>query len=55
MELFDLAVDPFESNNLAETNPKLVREMLGAMIETLTESGAQYPVAHGEPIKPSDP
>ena len=55
MELFDLDVDPFESNNLAEAHPKLASEMLGAMIKSLADSRAQYPSADGEAIKPIKP
>ena len=55
IELFDLADDPFESNNLAEKNPKLTREMFDAMIKSLADSGAQYPVSDGVTIKPGAP
>jgi arylsulfatase A-like enzyme len=55
VELFDLATDPFEHENLAETNPKLANELLGAMNEALTDAGAQYPVKGGRPIEPSEP
>lgn len=55
MELFDLDVDPFESNNLAEAHPTLASEMRNTMMESLAEADAQYPVLNGEAIKPNDP
>lgn len=52
VELFNLAADPTEGTNLADSNPELRQEMLDAMVEALEESGAQYPVLDGQPLKP---
>jgi arylsulfatase A-like enzyme len=52
VELFNLAADPTEDANLAESNPKLRREMIKAMAKILEETGAQYPVLDGNPLKP---
>ena len=43
-ELFNLAADPFERRNLAETEPLKLAGMMAAMVEELEAHGAQYPV-----------
>ena len=48
-ELFNLIADPGESNNLAQTHPKKLVEMLKAMSTALEDAGAQYPVAKDDP------
>lgn len=42
-ELFDLSVDPSESNNLAESEPEKLTEMMGELIAELERQGAKYP------------
>jgi len=55
MELFDLAVDPSEANNLAGKNPAKLEAMFGAMSAALERSGAQFPLADDKrsALKPS--
>ena len=43
-ELFNLTTDPIEKNNLAETEPKMLKSMLAAMKRELDAASAQYPV-----------
>jgi arylsulfatase A-like enzyme len=45
IELFDLANDPTEAENLAKKNPQKLEAMFGAMTAALEKSGAQYPLA----------
>lgn len=42
--LYNLANDPIESTNLAQAEPKKLKEMLTAMVERLDKEGALYPV-----------
>jgi arylsulfatase A-like enzyme len=44
-ELFNLAKDPSESKNLADSEPDERKRMIEAMSKALEESGAQYPRA----------
>jgi arylsulfatase A-like enzyme len=44
-ELFNLARDPSEANNLAESEPEELKRMFNAMVKALENAGAQYPVA----------
>lgn len=53
IEIFNLATDPTENANLAESNLALRREMMEAMTAALDEAGAQFPVAEGKSLKPS--
>ncbi|MCF6313198.1 MAG: sulfatase-like hydrolase/transferase [Verrucomicrobiales bacterium] len=43
-QLFDLSVDPFEQNNLADRRPKILRRMMEGMTSELKRCQAQYPV-----------
>lgn len=43
-QLFNLAADPSESNDLASTHPEPLRRMMNRLIEKLSEYGAIYPV-----------
>jgi hypothetical protein len=43
-ELFNLAVDPFESTNLAASEPEELRRMMTGLIAALKEHDAVYPV-----------
>ncbi len=45
-ELYDLASDPGERNNLAEGNPELVQVLKARLRELQTSSGAQFPKAN---------
>ncbi len=53
-QLFNLARDPSESNNLATAEPAELRRMMEALIAALVKCDAQYPVAddHVTPVKP---
>ena len=44
-ELFNLAEDPSESNNLAGSRKDQLQRMMTAMVKALTEVDAQYPLA----------
>jgi arylsulfatase A-like enzyme len=55
-QLYNLAVDPFESTNLAESHPGELRRMMTSLIASLEEHDALYPVAEegsGEPVRPA--
>ncbi len=55
-ELFDLAHDPWEQNNLAATEPEKLSLMMGALIDSLEHHQALYPInADGEPQHPIKP
>ncbi|HIG28691.1 MAG TPA: N-acetylgalactosamine-6-sulfatase [Verrucomicrobiales bacterium] len=55
-QLYNLAGDPFESTNLAQTEPKQLRRMMQGLIAGLEEHGALYPVDdHGKVLKPELP
>jgi len=55
-ELFDLAADPFEQENLAEEKPNVLKRMIAGMQSALEEHDAQHPVdENGEPVKPFVP
>lgn len=52
-ELFNLATDPSEKNNLAITKPEQVRAMIQAMAQQLEDEDALYPNDNeGNPLKP---
>lgn len=52
VELFDLATDPTEATNLAESDPELAREMIHAMTQALEDAGSQFPLLNGSALKP---
>lgn len=57
-ELFNLAKDPSESNNLAKTHPEVLGRMIETMAQELEDAGAQYPVSKKDPsieLKPLVP
>ena len=60
-ELFNLAADPFESNDLATSKPRELRRMMIEMVERLTEHRALYPIESKnstkrlQPIIPASP
>ena len=55
-ELFDLAKDPFESNNLAEAKPDELRRMMKGLISALEAHKAVYPVdGQGKALQPRLP
>jgi arylsulfatase A-like enzyme len=55
-QLFNLAEDPFEQNDLAPTRPAELRRMMQAMIAELERHQAVYPVSSEKtPIKPKLP
>ena len=55
-QLFNLASDPFESTNLAEQNPDVLRRMMNGLIAQLKQHQAQYPVSKdGHEIRPALP
>lgn len=55
-ELFNLANDPFESNNLAASNPTKLAEMMDGLAAALGRHEALYPVDdQGTPLSPALP
>ena len=55
-ELFNLKNDPFESKNLAASEPDQLRKMMQGMIQSLEEMKAVYPVnKEGATLKPKLP
>ncbi len=54
-ELFNLAEDRDESENLSKSEPTKLKEMMEAMNAALEETGAQYPLGEDKktPVKPS--
>lgn len=55
-QLFNLADDPFESTNLADSEPEQLRRLVQAMITQLQAQEAVYPANHqGRPVKPQLP
>ena len=51
-ELYDLAKDPFETKNLAEGEPKKLKEMTKAMITRLEMEDALYPTDGDKELRP---
>ena len=55
-ELFNLAEDPFESTNLAESHPEVLKQMMSGMITALGDHNAVYPQdKQGVDLKPCLP
>lgn len=55
-QLFNLADDPFESHNLAESEPEKLKDMMAKLIESLQEHDAVYPIDdEGKPLPPAMP
>ncbi|NDH95664.1 MAG: N-acetylgalactosamine-6-sulfatase, partial [Planctomycetia bacterium] len=55
-ELFHLRDDPYEKQNLAATEPAMLRQMTAAMIAALDAEQALYPVASdGTELRPVVP
>ncbi len=54
-ELYDLGKDPFETSNLAESEPKKLKAMTKAMADRLEKEGALY-ISDGDTVlKPEIP
>ncbi|MDE0578184.1 MAG: sulfatase, partial [Opitutales bacterium] len=51
-ELYDLQKDPFETKNLAESDPRKLKEMTKAMIARLETEDALYPADGEKVLKP---
>ncbi|MCC9603466.1 sulfatase [Stieleria sp. JC731] len=52
-QLFNLADDPFEQQDLAESHPEILQRMITEMAKQLEQHDAVYPIdENGEPIKP---
>lgn len=55
-QLFNLATDPFEQKNLADSRPDVLRRMIQGMISKLESQNALYPIdKDGNPVKPTLP
>jgi arylsulfatase A-like enzyme len=56
-QLFHLASDPFESTNLAKSEPEQLRKMMEQLVAALDQHEAVYPVdkTGGEPLRPQLP
>lgn len=54
-QLFNLAEDPYESNDLAAARPAELRRMMQAMVAQLERHGALYPVEGGKTVSPRLP
>ena len=55
-QLFNLAEDPFESTNLAKSNPEVLERMMKGLISQLEDHKAVYPVDDdGKPLRPQEP
>ncbi|WP_339730489.1 sulfatase [uncultured Gimesia sp.] len=56
-QLYNLAKDPFEQNNLAKSEPKKLKRLMRALIASMEEHAALYPVEKGSsnPLKPQMP
>ncbi len=55
-QLFNLAKDPFESTNLAKSNPEELKRMMKGLIGQLEEHKAVYPVDdEGKTLRPQQP
>ncbi|BCX48250.1 N-acetylgalactosamine-6-sulfatase [Haloferula helveola] len=54
-ELFNLAKDRTESDNLADKEPEVRKRMIEAMAKALEKAGAQYPLQSKDSDKPAKP
>jgi arylsulfatase A-like enzyme len=54
-QLYNLAEDPFEQNNLAAAKPDRLRTMVQGLIAQLEEHGALYPVEKAGSATPAKP
>ena len=55
-QLFNLAKDPYEQNDLANNNPEQLTRMMRGLIQTLEDQGALHPIDEdGKPLKPQLP
>jgi arylsulfatase A-like enzyme len=55
-QLFNLAEDPFESNNLARANPQTLQRLMKGLIHQLKDHKAVYPIDDsGNPLPPQMP
>ncbi|QDT92219.1 sulfatase [Gimesia algae] len=56
-QLYNLAEDPFEQNNLAQSEPKKLKRLMRALIASMEQHDAQYPVEKGtnKALKPRMP
>lgn len=56
-QLYNLAKDPFEQHNLAESEPKQLKKMMQGLIESMEQHAALYPVTKDgkKPLKPQLP
>ena len=54
-ELYNLGKDPFETSNLAESEPGKLKEMTNAMTARLEKEDALYTSEGGKVLKPIIP
>ena len=54
-ELYNLGKDPFETNNLAESEPSKLKEITKAMVARLEKEDALYISEGGKELKPFIP
>jgi len=55
-ELFNLASDPYENENLAQKKPKVLKRMMETLVAALQAESALYPVnADGSEMQPEIP
>ena len=54
LQLFNLAIDRSERNDLAEQKPEILQRMLSEMNDALKDSGALFPISQklGESVQP---
>jgi arylsulfatase A-like enzyme len=54
-QLYNLADDPFEQNDLTKSEPERLKEMMKGLIAALEEHNALLPVEGGSEVKPVQP
>ena len=54
-QLFNLAEDPYEANDLAAARPAELRRMMQALVAQLERHRALYPVEAGKTVAPRVP